>query len=120
MKLVSTYIVSGSVRILNKVVINTPMEANNGSESNWFAKIAFVAPEGMAAIKVQIEITMELKFKSFKAYAVAKGIKTSFNPATIYTFLFETSFVMSISAIKAPISSMERGAVIFPVRSNAV
>jgi len=66
MKLVSTYTVSGSVRILNKVVINTPIEANNGSDSNWLAKIAFVAPEGIAAIRVQIDITIVLKPISFK------------------------------------------------------
>lgn len=63
--------------MLNSVVINTPTEANNGSELNWFAKIAFVAPEGIEAIIVQIDITMELKPINFKIYAVAKGMRTS-------------------------------------------
>jgi len=61
MKLVSTYTVRGSVRMLNNVVISTPAEANNGSESNCLAKIVFVAPDGIAAKIVLIDITMELK-----------------------------------------------------------
>jgi hypothetical protein len=61
MKLVSIYTVKGSVKILKNVVINTPTEANNGSMSNCLAKIAFIAPDGMAAIMEQIDITMLLK-----------------------------------------------------------
>jgi hypothetical protein len=73
MKLVSIYTVSGNVRMLNNVVINTPAEANNGSEPNCLAKIVFVAPDGIAASIVQIDITMGLKPMNFKIYAVTKG-----------------------------------------------
>jgi len=74
MKLVSMYTVNGSVRMLNSVVINTPAEANNGSMSNCVAKIAFVAPDGMAANNVHIDITMALKPMNFRIQAVTRGI----------------------------------------------
>lgn len=54
------YIKMGSVTMHNKVVINTPIDANVGLTSNSLAKIAFVAAEGMAAIIVHIEITVGL------------------------------------------------------------
>lgn len=77
MKLVSIYNVKGNVRMLRSVVINTPAEANNGSTSNCSAKIAFVAPEGMAAINTHTDITIVLKPINFRKKAVTKGIRIS-------------------------------------------
>ena len=76
------YTVNGSVRMLNSVVIKTPTEANNGSVSNCVAKIAFVAPDGMAAINVHIDITMALKPINLRIQAVARGIIISLIAAT--------------------------------------
>ena len=67
----------GKVTIQSMVVINTPIDAKLGLTSNSFAKIAFVAAAGIAAIIVHIEITISLQFKSFNIKAVINGMTKS-------------------------------------------
>ena len=98
----------GTVIKDKNVVKKTILAASTSSPSCWAAKIAVVAPAGMATNRVEMTVTLVGKFKAEQIAKTAAGIKMR-RTVVYQRIVLLIKDLKEISARRLPIKTMEIG-----------